>query len=455
MRPLILGLLTLGLLLGTASLVQAAKPKGHGEGGKTVSPEEQERVLLLIRRLHGRVRLDANDGDHDRDDHTGGRPVIATVDLSGTLVNDQELEFILRRTPDLENLLLSHTAIDNTGMASIHDLPNLGTLDLSNTLITGGITFNLGGALPELVFLDVSNTSTGVLNTGEPFEPQKLPRLEVLIAGNTNIHDGVGPGTPFGVRALQQGFPLLQNLDISNCRFITDKALPFAGQMQQLQVLSVAGDKITDAGLASLAPAPSLETLNLAGTPINGTGLPGLAGLPRLRNLILTATPITDAGLANVRSLPALQVLWLNGTVIDDQGMVSVAGLPFLEELNLGGTRITDAGVAELRGLRHMRRLSLFNTQVGDAGVRDLRSLRRLRQLDLGGTRINDRALESVVRLPQLQSLSLLGTGVTDRGIMLLPEARALRLVNLRGTRVTVRGVEILRIEDPDLKVLF
>jgi Leucine-rich repeat (LRR) protein len=454
MRPLILGLLTLGLLLGTPLLLQAAKPKKHHAQATGVSPEQTESVLLLIRRLHGRVELSADDGDNDRDDHTGGRPVITSISLSGTAVTDSELDFILRRTPALEHLDLSHTAIDDTGMASIHDLPNLGTLDLSNTLISGGVTFNLGGVLPELVSLNVNNTKTGVQNVNDPFEPQKLPHLEELFAAGTGIADGMVGGRG-GVHALQQGFPLLRILDISNCKNITDKALPFTGQMQQLQVLSVAGDKITDVGLAGLAPAPMLETLNLAGTQIDGTGLAGLAGLPQLHNLVLNGTPITDVGLANVRSLPALEVLWLTGTAIDDQGLASVAGLPLLHELNLGGTRVTDAGVAQLRTLRLLRNLSLFNTQVGDGGVRELRHLRRLRTLDLSGTLVTDKGLQSLPRLPELESLNLQGTRVSDRGLPFLVETPELVFVDLLGTRVSRRGVAILRLEDPKLKVVF
>jgi hypothetical protein len=76
---------------------------------------------------------------------------------------------------------------------------------------------------------------------------------------------------------------------------------------------------ITDAGIAPLRDRPGLIRLNLAGNRITDTGLASLAGaLPRLRTLALRDTDITVEGVVDlVPRFPEIRVLGVSGDLLN------------------------------------------------------------------------------------------------------------------------------------------
>jgi len=128
-------------------------------------------------------------------------------------------------------------------------------------------------------------------------------------------------------------------------------ALPIAQNTNFLDIgFQIAGDKITDAQLATLGPvAPQVFWLNLAGTKITDDGLAAIEPLKNLRKLHLEKTSITDAGLAHLKGSTNLGYLNLYSTAVSDAGIAQLSGLKNLKELYLWETKVTPAGVEELK----------------------------------------------------------------------------------------------------------
>jgi hypothetical protein len=69
----------------------------------------------------------------------------------------------------------------------------------------------------------------------------------------------------------------------------------------------------------------------------------------------LAGDPITDAGLAHLRALTELTLLGVNQTHIGDQGLINLKSLTHLESLRIENTKVTIAG---LEHLRHLTKLN-------------------------------------------------------------------------------------------------
>ena len=157
---------------------------------------------------------------------------------------------------------------------------------------------------------------------------------------------------------------LLQSLNLSRCRQVTDAGLVSVAQLNFLHTLNLSGcHKITDAGMGSVAQLTSLHTLNLSRCDqITDAGMRSVAHLTSLQSLDLSwCNRITDAGLASVAQLTSLHTLNLwNCDRITDAGMLSIAQLTSLHNLDitcLDG--ITDIGLRHLYQLTSLQTLDL------------------------------------------------------------------------------------------------
>ncbi|HEY2157202.1 MAG TPA: hypothetical protein VGH33_16365 [Isosphaeraceae bacterium] len=75
-----------------------------------------------------------------------------------------------------------------------------------------------------------------------------------------------------------------------------DKVLDHVKGLTRLKTLGLAGDRITDTGLAKLANLRSLEMLDLDGTLVTNAGLDALVGLRALKTLRVEKTRVTRKG---------------------------------------------------------------------------------------------------------------------------------------------------------------
>lgn len=141
-----------------------------------------------------------------------------------------------------------------------------------------------------------------------------------------------------------------------------------------------------------------------------------------LRFLSLAGTRITDAGLEHIKALKDLRELHLDGTSVTDDGLELIGRLQDLEILNLKDTSITNAALARLKPMRNLKGLYLTRTRITDEGLAHLAGHSQLRTLILWDTQITDKGLEHLQSLGNLQEVILWGSRVTAQGAERLRE---------------------------------
>jgi len=144
--------------------------------------------------------------------------------------------------------------------------------------------------------------------------------------------------------------------------------LPLLKNLPELDQLSIATPKMSDAGLFHLKGLKKLSVLSLRGSAVCGDGLSVVAELPQLRSLVLAGTKVTDAGLSHLATT-RLEFLNLSDTSITDAGLERLASVTSLTGMNLASTQVTDAGLAHLKSMSRLTKLNLVNTRVTDDGV--------------------------------------------------------------------------------------
>jgi hypothetical protein len=125
------------------------------------------------------------------------------------------------------------------------------------------------------------------------------------------------PVTEQGLSALRE-FHDLEELNLSRLYHLKYGSEPAAfgdgyvvalQGMSKLQVLSLAGNRITDEGLAKLVLLPSLEIVDLRATEISDAGLIYLQKLPNLKSVALGGTQVTLEGVKKLQSaMPGLEI---------------------------------------------------------------------------------------------------------------------------------------------------
>ncbi len=128
--------------------------------------------------------------------------------------------------------------------------------------------------------------------------------------------------------ALISGLGELEELDLSrlvpdtNAAAVVvplgDRVLDHIKGLTRLKSLGLAGDRITDAGLAKLANLQALEMLDLDGTLVTNAGLDALVGLKGLKTLRVDHTPVTRKGAARFQQKrPDVEVIRETETMED------------------------------------------------------------------------------------------------------------------------------------------
>jgi WD40 repeat protein len=212
--------------------------------------------------------------------------------------------------------------------------------------------------------------------------------------------------------------PRLTGLSLTNIRGLKDQDLTVLKDFPNLEVLSLGGARITDAGLAHLKSITGLKSLTLSNmSQVTNVGLGHLAGMTGLTTLALNGTGVTGAGLAHLKGLTNLEFLWLNYMQLADDDLKHLAGMTRMKGLGLAATRVTDGGLAHLNGMTAMRRLVLVDNQgITNEGLAHLKGMTAMRELLLSGTKVGDAGLAHIAQMKQLTELNLSDTSVTDAG---------------------------------------
>jgi hypothetical protein len=260
----------------------------------------------------------------------------------------------LARIPKLINLRLYKVAVGDTGVAALKAAPNLSSLDLSSTLITGEALVSISG-FAKLGSLNVTGTAV----SAEGFAAlQKLKTLRVIHAVRLkSFTPDMLPAIAriSGVTYLSLSF---NDLDASIAGLAGSK-------VEQLSVIST---KLTDAGGVTLGQLTELSSLSANGEKIGDPTIAAIATLPKLRLLQIPDTAVTDAAGPHFAKIKKLDTLWIDRTVIGDEFLLHLAGLP-LTTLSLADTKISDAGLKSLQNIKTLKSLNVTKTGVTAEGV--------------------------------------------------------------------------------------
>jgi len=243
-----------------------------------------------------------------------------------------------------------------------------------------------------------------------------------------------------------------------------DDDLRLVGHLRGLVKLRICGDRVSDAGLASLTRLTGLKELELSCPNVGEAGLAQLKGLEQLQRLQIWRCRLTPAALDRLARLPRLESLdlGLQGPV-SGQLLASLRNLSALRSLKLSGLEVADAEVAELDKLEQLEHLSLFQTKVSGAAFVRLQTLPRLQSLSVAVSPITDDSLAALAEFRRLKYLTLLFTRVTDAGVARLAVLERLERLeinesasyNVEGLGVSRRGVDQLRILLPACEIAF
>jgi hypothetical protein len=227
-----------------------------------------------------------------------------------------------------------------------------------------------------------------------------------------------------GVRHLAR-MPQLQDLNLSGYPGgrITDRGLAVLRELKDLRRFQMCWQRGTsDAGVAHLGACDRLEIVDLLGTPTGDGAIAALAGKRDLR-IFKSGRLVSDAGLSLLQRFPRFKT-WQGGPVRYD--LMSPDAEP--THLLLDGP-ITDSGLESLKGLDGLSGLSFFwHTGPGltPAGLGALASLPQLCFLGCEGRLCDDEAMRRIAALPHLRMLMAQGTVASDEGFLALSRSRTI-----------------------------
>lgn len=316
---------------------------------------------------------------------------IVSLDLCSLSPDTGQLGGLLR-FPQLTELYLDRSSIDDMGLAFITGLANLELLDLSDTKITGN---------------------------GYPPLPS-LPQLKDLRLAGTLVHDAT---------------------------------IGFIPNLQSLHRLDLRNTLITDRSVRMLIGALRLEELLLGNNTEPVTGEPDrysrhqgiFDGIVRVHR-----TFITSKAMRYLKKFKNLKVLDLSGTSVANEGLRHLLKLPDLKVLDLSGTLIGDRAMRTIRRMDGLKDLDLARTSVGDEGVKELAEMDELERLNLSGSQVTDEGVKTLSEMRNLKSLNLRETSITEETVPFLGRMKNLRLLVLpEDSRWRAELVKLL----PDTKI--
>ncbi|HSS00745.1 MAG TPA: hypothetical protein VLM79_26980 [Kofleriaceae bacterium] len=286
------------------------------------------------------------------------RPGLRELRLAETAITTATIHAIAART-DLEEIDLADTPVDDASAAALLAGPQMRIARLDGTPITDAALAARPG--PQLVELFLSRTS---IDDRAMAFLDGAPRLTALGLGHTGLGDG-------GIERIAR-LSALRTLVLSNVH-VSPSALAKLGALTALERLYLDQVHVDDAVLAALAPArDTLRVLHLAGSDVSEDGLDALHAFGELEELTIGDSRM-HAAIADLSAWPRLRTLSLVGLELTDKVLPSLAAHPTLAILDLSATEIRDP--SPLAALPHLRTLGVAQTRLSPAGVAAIKRL--------------------------------------------------------------------------------
>ena len=241
----------------------------------------------------------------------------------------------------------------------------------------------------KLVDLAVPNTGPHDKRESDPYDATffehlgHITTLESLNVISTKFSDDWMPN----IAKLTK----LKTLRFTNNGKLTDAGMEQLAGLKDLEVFSFVGTQITGKAYAKFDGFTKLTKVSHRGSSIDDEGLKQLCDhLPNLESISLAHAKFTDAGAPHLAKLSKLKSLELGTPNATPACLRNLATLP-LENLQLGEGFDSPESLANIRDLKTLKRLTLTNcAKTTDDDLKLLATMKQLESLELGNLPMTD-----------------------------------------------------------------
>ena len=200
----------------------------------------------------------------------------------------------------------------------------------------------------------------------------------------------------------------LKALRFTNNGKLTDAGMAQLAGLKNLENFSFVGTQMTGKAYARFEGFTKLTRVSHRGSSIDDEGLRQLCDhLPNLESLSLAHAKFTDAGAPHLAKLTKLKGLELGTSKATPQALKAIAKLP-LEYLQLGEGFESGACFPLIKDISTLRRLTLTNPQaITDADLLALAGLTQLTHLEIGRMPLPDERLAVLKPFAFLKTMRL------------------------------------------------
>ena len=200
----------------------------------------------------------------------------------------------------------------------------------------------------------------------------------------------------------------LKTLRFTNNGKLTDAGMEHLAGLKNLETFSFVGTAITGRAYAKCKDWTRVIKVSHRGSSIDDEGLQQLCEhLPNLESISLAHAKFTDAGAPHLAKLSKLKGLELGAAKATPQTLRHLARLP-LEYLQLGEGFDSPECIRLIQDLSTLRRLTLTNARAfTDADMKLVASLAQLEQLELGKIPLPDGRIALLKDFAFLKSMRL------------------------------------------------
>jgi len=200
----------------------------------------------------------------------------------------------------------------------------------------------------------------------------------------------------------------LKTLRFTNNGKLTDAGMEQLAGLKNLETFSFVGTRITGKAYAKFEGFTKLVKVSHRGNSIDDEGLKELCDhLPNLESISLAHAKFTDAGAVHLAKLTKLKGLEIGTLKATPEALVHLAKLP-LEYLQLGEGFESAKSIPLIKDIATLRRLTLNNaTKLTDAELKAVAGLKQLESLELGKVPLPDDRLSVLKDFAFLKSLRL------------------------------------------------
>lgn len=344
----------------------------------------------------------------------GAAPALAEIrtaaDLESAIASTAEgalKKALLAHAADIQRAIARHPHV----LAVLKTVEGAsGKVDKTNTT-PEALQQATGGLLPVfdsliLVDLAIPNAGPHDARKTDPYDAaffehlSHVSTLESLNIIATKFNDDWIPHV--------SGLSKLRTLRFTNNGKLTDKGLEQLSGLKQLETFSFVGTAMQGHAYAKFDGFTKLTKVSHRGSSIDDQGLKELCEhLPNLESISLAHAKFTDAGAAHFAKLTKLKSLEIGSRNATPACIRSLRALP-LESLQLGDGLDAPAGFAELAALKSLKKVSITNgAPLADSDIQALANLKNLEILEFDKLPISEERLPALDAFTHLKTLIL------------------------------------------------